>query len=173
MMAEEKPQSTTPTPSPRHCQECRRINELDQWFEAPGLARLLCPRCAAKHSFARPIHINTVASRLLEAYEALENAGKQISELSQLVEDSPDISKQLRRVSRAADDNVRALTAVADRITKLTENLTPRWVFTVETEDQEKAMGELMRRLAKEAGPGAILLVTPEERKLLDQMEKL
>lgn len=179
MMTEEKPQLETPPSlpspplSPQICRECRQINELDQWFEASGLKHLLCPRCAGKRQFARPIHINTVASRLLEAYEVLEKAGRQIKDLSQLAENSPDISKQLRRVSRAADDNARALTTVADRLTELVNNLSPRWVFAMETDDQKKAMGKLMHRLAKEAQPGAILLVTPEERKLLDRMVKL
>jgi len=108
-MTEETCQSETPIPppSPRHCQECRQVNELDQWFEAPGLAYLLCPRCAVKYQSARPIHINTVASWLLEAYEDLERLGK------------------------------------------------------------------LIRRLAEQVEPGAILHLTPEERKLLDQMVKL
>lgn len=175
MMAEEKPQLETPPspPSPQYCQECRRVNELDQWFEAPGRNYLLCPRCAGKHQFAKPIHINTIASRLLEAYEAMESAGKRINELVQLVEESPDISKQLRRVSRAADNNTRAIAAIADKLTELTDNLSPRWVFAVEGEVQKRAVGKLMHRLAEEAGPGAVLLVTPEEKVLLDNLVKL
>lgn len=174
-MTEETRQSETTTLplSPQICWKCRRVNELDQWFEAPGLKYLLCSRCAGKHEFAKPIHINTVVFRLLDAYDALERAGKRIKDLSQAVENSPDISKQLRQVSQATGNSAQALTTMADMLTELTNNLSPRWVFTVEGDGQKEAMSKLMHRLAEQAGPGSILQVTPEERKLLDLMVKL
>ena len=156
----------------RACRQCTQVNTLDQWYELPETPYLVCSGCAATNTRARPIHINTIADRLLEAYGALQRLKQQNDELKELAEGAPGLEKQLRRLVRAIERNAQATERVDRSLAEMTENLSPRWLFHVK-QAQRDAARKLMTRLSKEAGPGAILEVSEEEHQMLQGMVKL
>ena len=157
---------------PRVCRQCTHVNTLDQWYELPNTPYLVCSGCASTNTYARPIHINTIADRLLEAYEALQGLKAQNDELKELVEGAPGIEKQVRRLVRTVERQAKATEQLDGHVFELVENLSPRWLFPVEPAQRE-AYKKVMTRLSEEAGPGAILEVTQEEYELLQKMVKL
>lgn len=157
---------------PRQCRACEQTNTLDQWYELPNTPYLVCSTCASTHTYARPIHINTLVERLLEAYTVLQSLKSQNDELRDLVEGVPGLEKQLRRLVKAVERQARATEQIDQGVTELVENLSPRWLFPLESEHRE-ATKKLMTRLSQEAGPGAILEVTQEEYKLAQKMVRL
>ena len=157
---------------PRVCRSCEKVNTLDQWYELPNHTYLVCSTCASTDPYARPIHINTIAERLLEAYSAVKILKTQNEELNAVIDGVPGLEKQLRRLVRAIERGAKATEQMGFKVTEMTENLSPRWLFHVEP-DQKDAAHRLMVKLSQEAGPGAILEVSKEEHQLLHRIVKL
>ena len=154
------------------CKECNIENELDTWYEVPRLEHLVCPRCAGDYGYARPITIDQMAERTVDLNTQLKKLVKENQELKQLNTESPDIAKQLRRLTREAERMRQANERVAAMLTELTNNLSPRWVFSAREQDMGKVK-EVMTRLAEEAGPGAILRMSEEEMSILQSVVRL
>ncbi len=154
------------------CQHCTVENELDTWFEAPTLEYLVCPRCAGNLEYARPITVERLVERILELKKTGAELHKRNQELTAMVDDSPDLVKQLRRLVREAERMCQANEQVARMLTELTNNLSPRWAFEVGKYPVEKIKA-VMGRMATEAGPGAILAMTEEEMSILQSVKRL
>ena len=157
---------------PRQCRSCEKVNTLDQWYELPNTPYLVCSICAATETRARPVHINTIADRLVSALEALQKLKVQYDELKAEAGDAPGLEKQFRRLARAVERQVKATEQIGKGVNELVENLSPRWLFHVEP-DQKEFYKTLMLRLSEDAGPGALLEVTQEEWEVLQHMVKL
>lgn len=153
------------------CRLCAHINTLDQWYEMPDTPYLVCSVCASTNPRARPIHINTLAKRLLEAYEVLQELKQQNEELSSLAEGDSGIEKQIRRLVQAMERQTQTTEQMSNNLAELTKNILPRRMLHVE-QDQRDAVRRLVRKLSVQA-PGEILEVTEEEHQLLQGMVKL